>query len=48
MMDGTEQIPAPPGLPFVGNLANIDTEYPVQSMIHLAEKYGESDCLSSG
>ncbi|KAI0479504.1 cytochrome P450 [Xylariaceae sp. FL0804] len=34
-------IPEPPGLPFVGNMNDIDRELPLRSFSALAEKYGE-------
>ncbi|RYP42696.1 hypothetical protein DL767_000065 [Monosporascus sp. MG133] len=36
----TEPIPQPPTTPFVGNLTDIDVDYPLGSMMHLAKKYG--------
>ena len=33
-------IPQPPGLPFLGNVTDIDAESPLASFIHLAEIYG--------
>lgn len=38
---GTEQIPTPPGLPLIGNLRDIDTTAPIQSIMRLAEQYGD-------
>ncbi|TPX14092.1 uncharacterized protein E0L32_000486 [Thyridium curvatum] len=40
MADGTEPIPEPPGYPLVGNIGDIDPENPVQSFVHLSDKYG--------
>ncbi|KAF2690981.1 NADPH-cytochrome P450 reductase-like protein [Lentithecium fluviatile CBS 122367] len=36
----TEPIPGPPGLPIVGNLADIDAENPLQSFERLTDIYG--------
>ena len=36
----TERVPEPPGLPFLGNIGDINTEYPLGSFLHLAETYG--------
>lgn len=42
MMDaGTESIPSPPGLPLVGNLRDIDSTAPIQSLVRLADQYGD-------
>jgi cytochrome P450/NADPH-cytochrome P450 reductase len=38
--EGTTPIPSPPGLPFLGNVGDIDSNYPLGSMVNLAEKYG--------
>ncbi|USP74599.1 uncharacterized protein yc1106_01873 [Curvularia clavata] len=35
-----EPIPGPPGLPIVGNIADIDATNPIQSMCNLTLKYG--------
>ncbi|KAJ4372866.1 hypothetical protein N0V83_003157 [Neocucurbitaria cava] len=35
-----ETIPGPPGLPIVGNLADIDATNPIQSMCNLTSQYG--------
>jgi cytochrome P450/NADPH-cytochrome P450 reductase len=35
-----ETIPGPPGLPIVGNLADIDTENPIKSLCTLTATYG--------
>ncbi|KAI1084616.1 cytochrome P450 [Whalleya microplaca] len=40
-MSGTTPIPEPPGLPFIGNLTEIERELPLRSFTSLAEKYGE-------
>lgn len=37
----TEPIPGPPGLPLVGNIADIDATNPIQSMCNLTLKYGK-------
>ncbi|ORY56856.1 cytochrome P450 [Pseudomassariella vexata] len=34
-------IPEPPGLPIIGNVGDIDKEFPLGSFMSLAEKYGE-------
>lgn len=36
----TEPIPEPPGLPFLGNIGDINTEYPLGSFLRLADTYG--------
>lgn len=36
----TVPIPEPPGLPFLGNIGDINSEYPLGSLVHLAETYG--------
>ncbi|CAJ2512010.1 Uu.00g076350.m01.CDS01 [Anthostomella pinea] len=38
---GAKPIPVPPGLPFLGNIGDIDRELPLRSFVALAEKYGE-------
>jgi cytochrome P450/NADPH-cytochrome P450 reductase len=35
-----EPIPGPPGLPFVGNVSDIDPENPIGSLINITDKYG--------
>ncbi|KAK6211216.1 bifunctional p-450:nadph-p450 reductase [Colletotrichum tabaci] len=40
-MSETAPVPEPPGLPFLGNITEIDQEFPLGSMIALADKYGE-------
>ncbi|KAF2468655.1 cytochrome P450 [Lindgomyces ingoldianus] len=35
-----EPIPGPPGLPFVGNVSDIDPENPLQSLMNLSDIYG--------
>ncbi|GKT85913.1 bifunctional P-450:NADPH-P450 reductase [Colletotrichum tofieldiae] len=40
-MSETVPIPEPPGLPFLGNINEIDQEFPLGSMISLADQYGE-------
>ncbi len=39
-MEGTVEIPSPPGLPFLGNIKNINPELPLQSFLDMADKYG--------
>lgn len=34
------EIPEPAGLPFLGNIAAIDSEFPLGSMKSLADQYG--------
>ncbi|KAK8240055.1 cytochrome P450 [Phyllosticta capitalensis] len=34
-------VPQPPGLPFVGNLTAIDAEFPLGSLVRLADTYGQ-------
>jgi len=36
-----EPIPGPPGLPIVGNIADIDASFPMQSMCNLTLQYGQ-------
>ena len=36
-------IPAPPGLPLLGNAFDINTDYPLGSLLALAERYGSSN-----
>ena len=38
-------IPQPPGYPLVGNIADVDPQNSVGSLMHLAEKYGEFSLL---
>ncbi|CAK7204228.1 hypothetical protein SEUCBS139899_006982 [Sporothrix eucalyptigena] len=38
---GTEPIPMPPGLPLLGNLRDIDSTAPIQSLVRLADQYGD-------
>ncbi|KAL1844507.1 hypothetical protein VTK73DRAFT_2395 [Phialemonium thermophilum] len=40
MADKTEPIPSPPGLPVLGNINDIDADFPLGSMLNLADKYG--------
>lgn len=40
MADNTEPIPQPPGLPLLGNINDINPEFPLGSMINMADKYG--------
>lgn len=35
-----ESIPNPPSLPLIGNVAEIDPESPIGSLIRLADLYG--------
>lgn len=39
-MEGTVEIPSPPGLPFLGNIKDINSELPLESFVDMAEKYG--------
>ena len=41
IMAETAEIPVPPGLPFVGNIKSINPEFPLGSMVSLADQYGE-------
>ena len=34
-------IPQPPGYPFLGNLFDIEMEYPLKSFYDLADKHGK-------
>lgn len=40
-MEGTLPIPSPPGLPFLGNIKNINPELPLESFVNMADKYGQ-------
>jgi cytochrome P450/NADPH-cytochrome P450 reductase len=40
MSTDTATIPGPPGLPFVGNISDIDAENPIQSLCNLTDTYG--------
>ncbi|KAI1866757.1 uncharacterized protein JN550_007304 [Neoarthrinium moseri] len=40
MAKKTVPLPQPSTAPFIGNLADIDMDYPTGSMLHLAKKYG--------
>ncbi|KAK1998807.1 cytochrome P450 [Colletotrichum falcatum] len=40
-MSETAPIPEPAGLPFLGNINEIDSEFPLGSMLSLADQYGE-------
>lgn len=40
-MADTADIPVPPGLPFLGNIKALDPEFPLGSMLSLAEQHGE-------
>jgi hypothetical protein len=44
-MESTVPIPGPRGLPFVGNIADIDTKDFVQSLIKLSSQYGERNSI---
>jgi cytochrome P450/NADPH-cytochrome P450 reductase len=37
----TTPIPQPPAVPFLGNIANVESEVPVRSHLLLAKQYGE-------
>ncbi len=39
-MSLTQSIPQPPRIPVIGNLSHLDGAAPVQSMMHLARRYG--------
>ncbi|POS72529.1 bifunctional P-450/NADPH-P450 reductase [Diaporthe helianthi] len=41
MADNTVPIPQPPGLPLLGNINDINPEFPLGSMLNMADKYGE-------
>lgn len=40
MSSDTATIPGPPGLPFIGNISDIDAENPIQSLCNLTDTYG--------
>jgi cytochrome P450/NADPH-cytochrome P450 reductase len=40
MANNIVPIPEPPGLPIIG-FTDIDTEFPLGSLVNLADKYGE-------
>ncbi|KAI1409982.1 cytochrome P450 [Hypoxylon sp. FL1857] len=40
-MPGTTPIPEPPALPFIGHVAELDRELPLNSFVSLADRYGE-------
>jgi hypothetical protein len=42
----TETIPGPPGLPIVGNIADIDSETPLHSFERLTDIYGKSESIA--
>jgi cytochrome P450 / NADPH-cytochrome P450 reductase len=42
-MTKSGNIPQPSGLPILGNLLDIDMEFPLKSLFDLAEKHGERD-----
>jgi cytochrome P450/NADPH-cytochrome P450 reductase len=37
----SQSIPSPPGIPFVGNINDVDRETPMLSFVNLSERYGE-------
>lgn len=41
----TVEIPEPPRVPLLGNVTDIDMEYPLGSFLHLANKYGGQPLL---
>ena len=47
-MPETVPIPSPPGLPLLGNIADIDSELPVKSFSHLADIYGSFFYFAKG
>ncbi|KAK9234132.1 cytochrome P450 [Lipomyces kononenkoae] len=48
MTDGTEEIPGPSGLPFLGNVGILDSEVPFKSLLNLADQYGPIYKLNFG
>ena len=38
--DTTVPIPQPDGLPIVGNIANVDKDFPLGSMVSLSDQFG--------
>lgn len=40
MEKATKPIPQPPTAPFIGNITDLDSTYPLGSMVHLTKKYG--------
>ena len=44
----SKPIPAPPGLPFVGNLFDVQDEIPLRALEHLADIYGPIYKLNIG
>lgn len=44
MSSETATIPGPPGLPFIGNISDIDAENPIQSICNLTDTYGTYLC----
>jgi cytochrome P450 len=42
------QIPSPPGLPILGNLADLDREFPLSTFLRLADTYGPIFALQLG
>lgn len=47
MADNTVPIPQPPGLPLLGNINDINPEFPLGSMINMADKYGVCPLMRS-
>ncbi|KAJ9425993.1 cytochrome P450 [Fusarium oxysporum] len=47
-MAGTVEIPSPSGLPLLGNITSIDPEFPLGSMVSLAEQHGEHHLAIEG
>lgn len=44
-MANLEEIPGPPGLPFLGNVNDVDPVNSVASLERLAEIYGENEVI---
>lgn len=42
-MAALEEIPGPPGLPFLGNVSDVDPVNSIASLERLAEIYGRND-----
>lgn len=47
MADNTVPIPQPPGLPLLGNINDINPEFPLGSMMNMADKYGVGLLMST-
>lgn len=47
MADNTVPIPQPPGLPLLGNINDINPEFPLGSMINMADKYGVRSLMTT-